>query len=56
MPEWLSKEQIMNTPSRRDGIDADREGRYRRECIHFIKQLAIRLSLCVPSQRQKHSR
>eukprot|EP00039_Didymoeca_costata_P003383 m.67288 g.67288 ORF g.67288 m.67288 type:complete len:265 (-) comp11876_c0_seq1:158-952(-) len=43
---WLfPRENLVNTPSRRDNIDEEREKRYRREGASFIKKAATRLNM-----------
>lgn len=41
----LQREALEMTPSRRDGIEASREARYRREGAVFIRQLGLNLNL-----------
>ncbi|KAG5681238.1 hypothetical protein PVAND_010689 [Polypedilum vanderplanki] len=46
MPYWyFDKEQLRDTPSRRDGVDSETERRYRRETAQFIRDLANLMSL-----------
>eukprot|EP00055_Hartaetosiga_balthica_P005736 m.17268 g.17268 ORF g.17268 m.17268 type:complete len:336 (+) comp4757_c0_seq1:126-1133(+) len=41
----LGVEELAQTPSRKDGIVAEKEAKYRRECIHFIKEIATEMEL-----------
>lgn len=46
MPCWyFSKEELRNSPSYRDGIDAEKEARYRRDGARFIMDLGIKMGL-----------
>lgn len=40
---YLTKEQLANTPSRRAGIDVDKELSYRQQAANFIQDLGQRL-------------
>ncbi|CRK87348.1 CLUMA_CG001150, isoform A [Clunio marinus] len=46
MPWWyFEKEELKNTPSRRDGVDFDTEKRYRREATNFIRECGTEMNL-----------
>ena len=46
MPCWYyDRQDLKNTPSFRDGIDADVEARYRREGAKFIIDVGTKLGL-----------
>lgn len=40
---YFTKEQLINTPSRRCGIDADKELSYRQQAANFIQDMGQRL-------------
>lgn len=40
---YFTKEQLTNTPSRRCGIDADKELSYRQQAANFIQDMGQRL-------------
>ncbi|CAF0826689.1 unnamed protein product [Didymodactylos carnosus] len=44
-PWYFDKKELKNTPSTRDGIDAETERRYRHEGARFILDLGFKLSL-----------
>jgi hypothetical protein len=48
MPVWyFEKDELLDTPSVRDGIDRDTEARYRREGVRFIQDCGNSLKLFV---------
>ena len=43
---WMfTKEQILNTPSRKHGIDSDKELSYRQQAANLIQDMGQRLSV-----------
>lgn len=45
-PHWFfTKEQLDNSPSRRSGIDADKELFYRQQTASFIQEMGSKLQL-----------
>lgn len=40
---YFTREQLANTPSRRHGIDADKELSYRQQAANFIQDMGQRL-------------
>ncbi|KAF3420792.1 hypothetical protein E2986_12702 [Frieseomelitta varia] len=50
---YFTKEQLTNTPSRRCGIDADKELSYRQQAANFIQDMGQRL---VEGREQGHER
>lgn len=47
---YFTREQLANTPSRRSGIDGDKELSYRQQAANFIQDMGQRLSV-YPFQR-----
>lgn len=52
---YFTKEQLANTPSRRAGLDADKELSYRQQAANFIQDMGQRLvvypfDMCKPAQ------
>ena len=46
MPSWyFDKSDLLNTPSLRDGIELERESRYRREGARFLMDLGNQMGL-----------
>ena len=46
MPLWyFDKSDLLNTPSFRDGIELERESRYRREGARFLMDLGNQMGL-----------
>lgn len=42
---YFTKEQLANTPSRKNGIDADKELSYRQQAANFIQDMGQRLQV-----------
>ncbi|XP_015109051.1 cyclin-T [Diachasma alloeum] len=42
---FFTREQLADTPSRRAGMEADREARYRRQAVNFIRHVGQKLAL-----------
>lgn len=42
---YFTKEQLANSPSRRAGIDADKELSYRQQAANFIQDMGQRLAV-----------
>ncbi|KAL0160598.1 hypothetical protein M9458_044323, partial [Cirrhinus mrigala] len=50
--KWLfTREQLENTPSRRCGVEPDRELSYRQQAANLIQDMGQRLNV-YPSQKQ----
>lgn len=48
MPSWyFDKTALLNTPSLRDGIDFEKESRYRKEGATFIMEVGMNMGLYV---------
>ena len=42
---YFSKDQLTHTPSRRAGLDADKELSYRQQAANFIQDMGQKLSV-----------
>ena len=52
--KWIfSREQLDNTPSRRTGIEGDRELSYRQQAANLIQDIGQRLNV-YPSNKKKN--
>lgn len=53
--KWLfTREQLENTPSRRCGVEPDRELSYRQQAANLVQDMGQRLNV-YPSQKQRRS-
>jgi hypothetical protein len=53
--EWtFSSDQLLETPSRKDGISLDQEALYREKTVWFIEELGKDLKWLVPMKDDSH--